>query len=100
MLVHTVFFWLKPDLDKEAIDRFRQGLETLKRIKHVEKVFVGTPADTNRPVIDRSYSFGLTVLFKDQAGHDAYQVDPLHLAFVKDYCDPLRAKVLIYDFVE
>jgi hypothetical protein len=42
----------------------------------------GKPADTHRPVVENSYSYGLTILFKDLADHNSYQADPVHLAFV------------------
>ena len=38
----------------------------------------------------------LTVLLKDVAAHDAYQVDPIHLAFVAS-CKALWTRVQIYD---
>jgi len=83
MLVHTVFFWLKPELTAAQRADFRRGVESLAGIKSAEKVFVGAPAATEpRPIIDRSYDVALTVIAKDVAAHDAYQVDPIHLAFV------------------
>ena len=97
MLVHSVFFWLKPDLTDADRAAFRRGVETLAGIKAVDKVYVGTPAATaHRPVIDASYSVALTVVCRDVAAHDAYQVDPLHVAFVEN-CKRYWDRVLIYD---
>ena len=96
MLVHTVFFWLRKDLDSDQIAHFRSALETIKGIQHAEAIYIGTPAATgDRPVIDSSYDFCLTTLFKDIAAHDAYQVDPLHTEFLKN--KDLWEKVKIYD---
>jgi hypothetical protein len=47
-------------------------------------------------VIDKSYSVGLTVLCKDIAAHNAYQIDPIHLAFV-ERCKPYWARIQVYD---
>ena len=97
MLVHTVYFWLKPDLTDAQRAEFRRGVESLGTIKAVEKAYIGTPAATERrPIIDSSYSVGLTILCKDVAAHDAYQVDPIHLAFVNT-CKTYWTKVQIYD---
>lgn len=97
MLVHTVYFWLKPDLTAEQRAQFRRGVESLATIKSIEKAYIGTPAKTEkRPVIDDSYSVALTVLCKDLAAHDAYQVDPIHLAFVAS-CKTFWTRVQIYD---
>ena len=97
MLVHTVYFWLKPELTAQQRAEFRKGVESLGTIKSVEKIYVGTPAKTERrPVIDASYSFALTVLCKDVAAHDAYQVDPIHHVFLNTF-KTFWTKVQIYD---
>ena len=97
MLVHTVYFWLKPELTEAQRADFRRGVESLAGIAAVEKIYVGTPAATQkRPIIDDSYSVALTVICRDVAGHDAYQVDPLHLAFVEKF-KTFWARVQIYD---
>jgi hypothetical protein len=97
MLVHTVYFWLKPDLTAAQRAEFRRGVESLGGIKSVEKIYVGTPAKTEkRPIIDDSYSVGLTVLCKDVAAHDAYQVDPIHHKFIEQ-CKQYWTRVQIYD---
>lgn len=97
MLVHTVYFWLKPELTATQRADFRRGVESLGTIKAVDKVYVGVPAKTEkRPIIDSSYSVALTVVCKDVAGHDAYQVDPIHLAFVNTF-KTFWNKVQIYD---
>ena len=86
MLVHTVFFWLKPDLTPAQRAEFRRGVESLAKIKSVEHVYVGTPAKTEkRAIIDDSYSVALTVICRDLAAHDAYQTDPIHDAFRNDF---------------
>ena len=99
MFVHTVYFWLKPDLTADQRKSFADQLKTLLHIASIEHGWVGQPADTDRPVIDRSYTWALTTVFKDRSGHDIYQVDPIHKQFVAD-CSPLWEKVVIYDAVE
>ena len=97
MLVHTVYFWLKPELTEAQRADFRRGVESLGGIKAVDKIYVVTPAKTEkRPIIDDSYSVALTVLCKDLAAHDAYQVDPIHLAFISQF-KTLWNRVQIYD---
>jgi len=97
MLVHSVYFWLKPELSDAQRADFRRGVESLAGIKSVEKVYVGTPAATpKRPVIDDSYSVALTVLCRDLAAQDAYQIDPIHLAFVEQF-KTFWTRVQIYD---
>jgi hypothetical protein len=97
MLVHAVFFWLKPDLTADQRARFVTGVNSLLSISSVVHGSVGTPASTDRPVIDRTYSYGLLTVFKDLEGHDTYQVDPIHLAFISA-CKDYWTRVQIYDF--
>lgn len=97
MLVHSVFFWLKPGLTPAQHDEFRRGLESLTGLRAATQVYIGTPAPTaKRPPLDDSYSFALTVLFRDVAAHDAYQVDPAHRAFI-DTFKSCWARIQIYD---
>jgi hypothetical protein len=56
------------------------------------------PADTDRPIIDRSYSYALILTFADKAAHDAYQVHPTHDKF-RTECGHLWSRVQIYDSV-
>ena len=97
MLVHTVFFWLKPELTADQRADFRRGVESLSTIAATEKVYVGTPAGVpDRPIIDKTFAVGLTVICKDVAAHNAYQVDPIHLAFIERF-KPYWSRVQIYD---
>ena len=97
MLVHTVYFWLKPEITAAQRAEFVRLVHKLGEIKSVEKIYVGQPAKTEkRAIIDDSYSVALTVLCKDIAAHDAYQVDPIHLKFIAD-CKAFWNRVQIYD---
>lgn len=99
MLVHSVFFWLKPDLTATQRAEFRAGLDSLQAIKAAVSVYVGTPAPTpKRPIVEDTYSFALTIVCRDIAGHDAYQVDPIHQAFVNTF-KTYWSRVQIYDAV-
>ena len=69
MFVHVVNFWLKKGLSSDDIKKFEAGVSSLAEIETVDVFSVGKPANTDRPVIDRSY----------------------------DYCASLWEKVLIYD---
>lgn len=96
-LVHHVFFWLKNGDSKEDLNKLLEGVGSLKKIKSLRMCKIGKPAATEqRDVVDRSYHVSLLTIFDDVAGHDAYQVDPLHTAFVKNYSH-LWGKVVVYD---
>ena len=97
MFTHLVFIWLKegtPAADKDSL--LHDCREMLKEIPSLH-LSAGTPAMTPREVVDNSYDVGLCTIFKDKAGHEAYQVHPAHKAFVAKHKQHW-AKVIIYDF--
>ena len=98
MFVHSVYFWLKPNLNEADQAQFWAGVRALGTISAVTHCFIGTPAATARPIIDRSYSCALTIVFADDAAQEAYQIDPIHDAFRLE-CAHLWDRVLIYDAV-
>ncbi len=99
MFIHSVYFWLKPDLSSEDVEAFFRGVESLKAIDSARAVYVGKPAATDRPVVDRSYTCALTVILDDEAAHDRYQADPIHDRF-REACEKYWERVLIYDSVD
>jgi len=99
MFTHCVFFWLKDGTTAQERATFERGVASLIAIPGVFHGTFGVPAATDRPVIDRSYSYGLMVKFEDQATHDAYQVHAIHKEFLKN-CSQLWTRVQVYDFVD
>jgi hypothetical protein len=97
MLIHSVFFWLKPELTQEQRAEFVAGVESLRAISSVRSLFLGKPAlIVSRPVVDSSYTFTLSITFDGIPGHDAYQVDPIHRGFVDKFRN-FWDRVQIYD---
>ncbi|MFN0048612.1 MAG: Dabb family protein [Cytophagales bacterium] len=94
--VHVVNFWLKKQLSEIQIQQFENGLKSIEKIESLIYFNVGKPADTDRPTIDKTYSYSMLTVFKDKAGHDLYQTHPLHLKFLEEN-KMLWDKVLIYD---
>ena len=99
MFVHTVFFWMSPGAGeaerKQLVD---DCLNYLGKCATVRQIWAGPPARTPREVVDNSYDVGLTVVFDDKAGHDAYQEAPLHLEFIARNKQHWK-RVQIYDFI-
>jgi hypothetical protein len=100
MLIHSVYFWLNANLTAPERSIFTAEVKKLSAIKAIEKIYVGAPASiAERSVTDRSFDVALTLVFKDGPAHDAYQADPVHLAFVERNKSSWT-KVLIYDSQE
>ena len=98
MFVHAVYFWLRPDLSDADLATYTAWLPRLCGLPSVSAGYWGVPADTDRPVIERSYSNALVLLFADAAAEQAYQVHPEHDAFRAE-CGRFWTKVQIFDSV-
>lgn len=98
MFIHAVYFWLRPDLTPAQGAQFAAGVRSLIAIESVQQGYIGVPASTDRPVIERSYSQSLVLVFADQAAHDAYQAHPVHEQF-REECGGFWTSVRIFDSV-
>ena len=81
MLIHAVYIWLKTGLSDVQLADHLSSLKALSQIPEASVFHVGTPAETDRPVIDRSYSYALVVGCNDEAALERYRNHPLHRAF-------------------
>lgn len=98
MFIHHVFFWLIKGAGTENRDQLIKGLKDLSKVKSIKSFHIGVPANTNRPVIERSYSVSWMLTFDTPEAQASYQDDPLHLKFIAD-CAHLWEKVVVYDSV-
>ena len=96
VFVHHVYFWLKAPGDPQAREALIAGLRTLTAVPEVLWSHIGLPAESERGVVDDSYSVSWLVFLADKAAEDRYQVDPVHLKFVAD-CSALWERVVVYD---
>ena len=98
IFIHHVFFWLKNPGSNEALDALLMGLDKLSAVKTIRQFHIGKPATTSREVIDGSYSVSWFLIFDNKEDQDSYQVDPIHVDFVKT-CSHLWSKVVVFDSV-
>jgi hypothetical protein len=97
MLIHSVYFWFKPEADPALVARFEGGLRLLTQIPDIKTAHFGRPEATpKRPVIDDSYAWGLVETFEDLAAHDRYQAHEIHQQFLKEFSSSWL-KVQVYD---
>lgn len=98
-LAHQVYFWLKNPDSKEDKAKLIEGIKTLAAIEQVQGIHIGIPASTEkRDVVDNSYAVSELLFFNNAADEHAYQIHPIHKAFVDNYSH-LWSKVVVYDSV-
>jgi hypothetical protein len=96
MHAHNVFFWLRNDLDGQALAAFEQGLNALTKEPTVKSGYYGKAADTQREVVDNSYTYALVLVFDDLAGHDRYQAGAVHREFIEEQASNWE-RLVVYD---
>ena len=98
MLVHHVFFYMAPEATEADKAALRAGIETLTKIEALSQWHLGVAAPTDRPVIERGYTFSWLTIFENGEAEAAYQQHPTHLEFIKN-CSHLWSKVVVYDSI-
>lgn len=96
--IHHVFFTLKRPGNAEDRAKLITALRKLAATPTIRSYQIGQHAGTTRDVIERGYDLSWTLTFDNAADQAAYQVHPIHLAFVRDNA-ALWAKVVVYDTV-
>ena len=99
-IVHHAFFWLKNPGSAEDRDKLVAGVKTLSKIETVRELRVGIVAGTEkRDVVDNTWGVSELMFFSDLAGQAAYQTNPIHQDFIKNYSH-LWDKVVVYDAID
>ena len=99
VFIHHVFFWLKEPANDASKKQLIEGLQKLSAVSTIKSFHIGKPAGTERSVIDTTYAVSWLISFDKASDQDSYQVDPIHLNFVKE-CASLWDKVVVYDSVD
>jgi len=99
IFIHHVYFWLNNPDSKEDLAALLAGLDKLAAVETIAQYHIGKPAATSREVIDGSYSVSWCLIFNTKEDQDSYQVDPIHLNFVKE-CSHLWRRVVVYDSID
>ena len=97
--IHTVFFWLldnKPETAKKFLKELRIFIDNVDLIKTKH---IGSPAETNREVIDSTWSYSLILSVESKKEHDLYQAHKLHKTFIEN-ASSLWTKVQVYDSIK
>ncbi len=96
---HTVFFWLKEPNNLLHRQTFESSLKRfINNSEYIQTEHIGVPADTDRAVIDNSYTYCLSLGFSSKKNQDKYQDEPVHKVFIEESGD-LWEKVLVYDSI-
>jgi hypothetical protein len=96
---HVVLFWLNNPDNLQEREKFEASLENfINNSEYIKTKHLGSPANTNRPVIDNTYTYCMILTFTSKEEQDKYQDEPGHKLFISE-SEELWEKVIVYDSV-
>lgn len=98
LFVHHVYFYLKNTGSEPDKVKLVEGLNKLAKVPTIKFVNIGSPASTDRSVIEKGYAVSWLCFFDSLADEEIYQKHPIHLKFIEEYSS-LWEKVVVYDSV-
>jgi hypothetical protein len=98
LFVHHVLFYMPATATEADRAKLLEGLQLLRGVPAIKLAHIGTPAGTDRAVIERTYAYSWLCFFESAADELSYQQHPLHDEFRRDYARYWE-KVVIYDAV-
>ena len=99
IFVHHVFFWLKDPNNPDGRKQFEKGLNQLITVPQIQSSHIGTPVESQREVVEDSFTYSYMAFFKSKEDQNIYQTHPIHLKFIED-CQHLWKKVVVYDAMD
>ncbi|SFK82598.1 Stress responsive A/B Barrel Domain [Porphyromonadaceae bacterium KH3CP3RA] len=85
-IIHSVYFWLKPNLTEQEEKQFLTFFDLLKKIPGVSSLVYGKPAPTTkREVTDNTFSYNLIITFKNMEDINNYETHPEHVKAASEY---------------
>ena len=93
MIRHTVTFKLRHPIgsaEEQAFLKDALVLATIPSVRNFEQLRQTSPKN--------DFTLGFSMEFDDQAGYEAYDIHPLHVAFVRDRWVPEVADFLEIDY--
>ena len=95
MVTHIVIFTWITGTSADRIDALRDALDRLA-LEISDLVTIEHGADLR--LREGNGDYALVATFADRAGWDAYQANPRHKAFVRDFVTPIQAARLTLQF--
>lgn len=85
-ILHSVFFYFKPDTSADAIEMQRVAIvDDLSKIEAVNQIWAGGPEGIERDVVDNAYGMSLHMLVDNREALQIYQSDPIHQEFLERF---------------
>lgn len=97
-LTHLVICWLDKSLKENEINMVINEANKLASIPGVSDFSVGKAIESERAIVDDSFTFAVSMKFTNSEAMKQYLNHRIHVDFVENILKPRLAKVIVYDF--
>ncbi len=98
MLIHTVYFKLKPDLSDQQHEAFLQEIAKLHQIKQVKGLIYGSFAELGDSRAMLEFQLAMQMGFESEKAYREYQAHAIHLALKEAAKSYLAGPPVTHDF--
>lgn len=98
LMTHLVVCWLNDDAITKDLAMVLSETEKLSLIPGVTDFEVGTAIKSEREIVDDSFTFAISMKFKNVEEMQTYLASPEHVSYVNSILKPRLKKVVVYDF--
>ena len=97
-ITHVVLVWVNEGVSEEQITEVIDKTNVLSTIDAVQALKIGRPVPSDREIVDDSFTFAISVEFKNVVDMQRYIVDQTHREYVQTVMTPVVKKFVVYDF--
>lgn len=97
-ITHVVIVWANEEVSEGQVSEIIDKTDVLSTIDAVQALKIGRPVMSERKIVDDSFTFAISVEFKNKADMQRYLEDETHLKYVQTVLTPVVKKFVVYDF--
>ena len=97
-MTHLVICWLDEALKNDEIDMVLRETKQLESIPGVQEFSVGRAIQSDRDVVDDSFTFAIAMKFRNLEEMEAYLQHDIHVRYVQDILKQRASRITVYDF--
>ena len=97
-LTHLVICWLDKSVQESEINMVVNEAKKLVSIPGVSDFSVGKAIESERAIVDDSFTFAISMKFRNLETMNQYLTHKIHTDFVEKILKPRIDKIKVYDF--
>lgn len=98
IVTHLVMCWLDEALKNDEIDMVIRETKQLEFIPGVQEFYIGRAIQSDRDIVDDSFTFAISMKFRNVAEMETYLQHEVHVRYVQDILKPRASRITVHDF--